>query len=95
MINNLITSEYEAIDGYNSAIVTFEIENRPEFTDVFRDILEEERTHIGQLEQILNTLDPTTLKHIDAGQKEAEGQIEENEEQLAEQEHPLDESLKK
>lgn len=95
MINNLITSEYEAIDGYNSAIVTFEIENRPEFTDVFRDILEEERTHIGQLEQILNTLDPTTLKHIDAGQKEAEGQIEENEEQLAEQEHPLDESLKR
>lgn len=95
MINNLISDELSAIDGYNSAIVTFEIENRPEFTDVFRDILEEERTHIGQLEQILNTLDPTTLKHIDAGQKEAEGQIEENEEQLAEQEHPLDESLKK
>lgn len=95
MINNLISDELSAIDGYNSAIVTFEIENRPEFTDVFRDILEEERTHIGQLEQILNTLDPTTLKHIDAGQKEAEGQIEENEEQLAEQEHPLDESLKR
>ena len=75
MINNLIKDELEAIDGYNSAIVTLEAENKGEFTDVIRDIISEENTHIGQLQAILKELNPSTTADIDDGQKEGQEQI--------------------
>lgn len=88
VINKLIADELEAIDEYNSAIVTFETEGRGEFTDVFRSILEDEQHHMGNLEKVLNELDPSALANIKKGQLEAETQ-------LVDAEHPLDESLKK
>lgn len=88
VINKLIADELEAIDEYNSAIVTFETEGRGEFTDVFRSILEDEQHHMGNLEKLLNELDPSALANIKKGQLEAETQ-------LVDAEHPLDESLKK
>lgn len=75
MINSLIKDELEAIDGYNSAIVTLEAENKGEFTDVIRDIISEENTHIGQLQAILKELNPSTTADIDDGQKEGQEQI--------------------
>ena len=75
MINSLIKDEIEAIDGYNSAIVTLEAENKGEFTDVIRDIISEENKHIGQLQAILKELNPSTTANIDEGQKEGQEQI--------------------
>lgn len=75
LINALIKDELEAIDGYNSAIVTLEAENKGEFTDVIRDIIGEENTHIGQLQAILKELNPSTTADIDEGQKEGQEQI--------------------
>lgn len=75
MINSLIKDELEAIDGYNSAIVTLEAENKGEFTDVIRDIISEENTHIGQLQAILKELNPSTTADIDEGQQEGQEQI--------------------
>ena len=75
LINALIKDELEAIDGYNSAIVTLEAENKGEFTDVIRDIISEENTHIGQLQAILKELNPSTTADIDEGQQEGQKQI--------------------
>lgn len=88
LVNDLIKDELDAINSYNSAIVTFEAENKGEYTDVIRDIIKEENTHVGQLQAILKGLQPESVNDIEGGQEEGE-------EQLAEQEHPLDESLKK
>lgn len=75
MINSLIKDELEAIDAYNSAIVTLEVENKSEFTNVVRDIISEENKHIGQLQAILKELNPQTTADIDEGQQEGQEQI--------------------
>lgn len=71
IINALINDENEAIDGYNSAIVNFEVEGKGELTDVFRSILEEEQVHIGELQKVLNQLDPNFISNVEDGQEEA------------------------
>ena len=76
LVNDLIKSELDAVNDYNSAIVTFETEGKSEFTDVIRDIINEEHTHIGQLQAILAVLQPSAEVKIDDGIKEGDGQIE-------------------
>lgn len=71
IVNNLINDENEAIDGYNSAIVNFEVENKGELTEIFREIIKDEQNHIGNLQKILNELNPDTIENIQAGQEEA------------------------
>lgn len=80
LVNDLIRDELEAVDGYNSAIVTFETEGKGEFTDVFRDIIAEENKHIGQLQAILGEINPTTTTDIEQGQQEGQRQIDGTEE---------------
>lgn len=72
LINSLITDEYEAIDGYNSAIVTFEAEGKGEFTDVIRDIIKDEQNHIGNLQILLKEVQPDVLDNFEHGQGQAE-----------------------
>ena len=72
ILNDLINDENEAINGYNSAIVNFEVEGRGDLTQVFRDIIKDEQNHIGNLQKVLNEINPDTLKNIQDGQKEAE-----------------------
>lgn len=72
LINALIKDELEAIDGYNSAIVTLEAENKGEFTDVIRSIIDDEQNHIGNLQEILNRISPGTEQELDKGKAEAE-----------------------
>ena len=72
VLNDLINDENEAINGYNSAIVNFEVEGRGDLTQVFRDIIKDEQNHIGNLQKVLNEINPDTLKNIQDGQKEAE-----------------------
>lgn len=86
MVNALISDELEAIDGYNSAIVTFETEGKSDYTNIMRDIINEEQTHIGQLQKILDELKAGTIQNIKDGQIEAG-------EQLAETETPIDENV--
>ena len=76
IINNLIKDEYEAIDGYNSAITTFKsIGNSDEAISVLNDIVAEENIHVGQLQRLMELFDPNADKVSD-GVEEASEQIE-------------------
>lgn len=74
-VNDLIKSEFDAINDYNSAIVTFEAEGKGEFTDIIRDIISEEHKHVGQLQTILKELNPQTTADIDEGEQEGQEQL--------------------
>lgn len=77
LINSLIKDEYDAIDSYNSAIVTLEAENQGEYTDVIRSIIEDERHHIGNLQEIMNRITPGTEQEFEKGKEEAIDTLEE------------------
>lgn len=75
IINNLIKDEYEAIDGYNSAITTFKgIGKSDEAISVLNDIVAEENIHVGQLQRLMELFDPNADKVSD-GVEEADEQI--------------------
>lgn len=74
VISDLIKDEYEAIDGYNSAIATAEAEGFTDMISVLTEIQAEENLHIGQLQAIMNTLDPNSHL-IDDGQQEGAEQL--------------------
>lgn len=71
LLNDLINDENEAINGYNSAIVNFELEGKSDLTNVFRDIIKDEQNHIGNLQKVLNEINPTTIANLEQGQQEA------------------------
>lgn len=74
VISDLIKDEYEAIDGYNSAIATAEAEGFTDMIAVLTEIQAEENLHIGQLQAIMNTLDPNAHL-VDDGQAEGIEQL--------------------
>jgi uncharacterized protein (UPF0305 family) len=74
VISDLIKDEYEAIDGYNSAIVTAEAEGWGGLVKVLTDIQAEEHIHIGQLQELLKTTDPNADK-VEDGQIEGREQL--------------------
>lgn len=74
VISDLIKDEYEAIDGYNSAIATAEAEGFEDMVRVLTEIQAEENLHIGQLQAIMNTLDPNAHL-VDDGQQEGIEQL--------------------
>lgn len=74
VISDLIKDEYEAIDGYNSAIATAEAEGFVDMVKVLTEIQAEENLHIGQLQAIMNTLDPNAHL-VDDGQQEGIEQL--------------------
>lgn len=75
LINKLIVDEWEAIQGYNDAIVAAETEGYSDIANVLRDIANEENLHVGQLEQVMQQLSPNA-ESINQGEVEAEGQLE-------------------
>lgn len=75
LINKLIVDEWEAIQGYNDAIVAAETEGYSDIANVLRDIANEENLHVGQLEQVMQQLSPNA-ESINQGEIEAEGQLE-------------------
>ena len=77
LINKLIVDEWEAIQGYNDAIVAAETEGYSDIAQVLRDIANEENLHVGQLEQCMKTISPNA-ESINQGEIEASGQLEEN-----------------
>ena len=74
LINKLIVDEWEAIQGYNDAIVAAETEGYSDIANVLRDIANEENLHVGQLEQVMQQLSPNA-ESINQGEVEAEGQL--------------------
>lgn len=74
VINSLIIDEFEAIDGYNSAIATAEEEGMTDIINVLKDIANEENLHVGQLQTCLAKVSPNA-QSIDDGQVEAQEQL--------------------
>lgn len=74
VISDLIKDEYEAIDGYSSAIVTAEAEGYGDMVRVLTDIQAEEHVHIGQLQELLKMVDPNASK-VEDGQVEGVEQL--------------------
>lgn len=71
VLSDLIKDEYEAIDGYNTAIATAEAEGFGDMIKVLTDIQAEENIHIGQLQELMKMVDPNASK-IEDGTVEAE-----------------------
>lgn len=74
VVSDLIKDEYEAIDNYNGAIATAEAEGFTDIVKVLTEIQAEEQLHIGQLQAIMNTLDPNAHL-VDDGQQEGIEQL--------------------
>lgn len=71
IINELIKSEYDAIDQYNSAIVTLRDEGRQDLVDVLTAIANDENTHVGNLLVASKLVSPQASSIAD-GEGEAE-----------------------
>lgn len=74
ILNNLIIDEWEAIDGYNSAIVTLTDLGKYDEVDVLKDIVNEENIHVGQLQKVLELVSPNAAS-IGEGEAEAAEQL--------------------
>ena len=77
ILNNLIIDEWEAIDGYNSAIVTLTDLGKYDEVDVLKDIVNEENIHVGQLQKVLELVSPNAAS-IGEGEAEAAEQLNNN-----------------
>ena len=86
-LNKLIRDEWEAIQGYNDAIVMAELEGFHDVAKVFKDIVNEENVHVGQLEQCMKLVSPNT-DSIVHGEIEAEGQLGEESAPIEKEEDP-------
>ena len=76
MFHNLIEDELQAIDGYNSAVVTLK-GLKDDYTDIINiltDIAGEENIHVGQLQRALELVNPQA-ELIASGVEEAEEEI--------------------
>ena len=74
VVSDLIKDEYEAIDGYNSAIATAEAEGFGDAVKVLTEIQAEENIHIGQLQEVMKMFDPNAEK-VEEGQAEGAEQL--------------------
>lgn len=93
VINNLIIDEFEAINGYNSAIATLvSIQEDSPIIAVLNDIINEENAHVGQLQKALELVSKSA-EEIDKGASEGEEQIIGAEERNIETEVEAEESL--
>lgn len=86
ILDALIKDELEAIDGYNGAISTLESEGYSEFTEVLNNIINDEKNHIGNLQELLNKVSPDTHSEIQKGKEEAKAILDNKEEQPKEDE---------
>lgn len=77
LLNNLIISEYDAIDQYNSAIATAQSLGVMDIIPVLEDIVTEEHTHVGQLQAAVKLFD-TAANAVEQGTEEAEDQLDTN-----------------
>ena len=74
MLHSLIIDEWEAIEGYNSAIATATQLGLDDIVQVLTHIQNEENKHVGELQACLQTVADSTKK-IDIGTQEAEDEL--------------------
>lgn len=85
MLSALIQDEWKTIDSYKSTVATLrDIGGHDAEIKVLEDVIAEEMAHVGQLEACVKGSAPEAHE-IESGKEEAE-------EQMAEAEHPMDES---
>lgn len=77
IINQLIVDEWEAISGYNSASVTAQQIGAEDAAKLFADIAREEAAHVGELQQLLKSIDENTHA-ISEGEEEAQQKLDES-----------------
>lgn len=71
LINNLVKDEWEAVEGYNSAIATLsDFEGLEGILSNLEDIRDEEYVHIGQLQSCLSVLNGDPVEQIEDGSDE-------------------------
>ena len=74
-LSALIQDEWQAIDGYQSAISMLEtLTDSDEIIAILKEILADEYNHVGALEKALTLIAPISTK-IDGGKEEAEDEI--------------------
>lgn len=56
------------------------MQKNPKLKETLLDIAREEKTHIGEFEELLKQLDPEYVKELDNGKKEVEAGKHENQE---------------
>lgn len=66
-IRQRLVEEYEAINNYLSMIPRVK---EDWVVDIIKDIADEEKVHVGELEDILYKLNPEELKRVKEGMKE-------------------------
>lgn len=77
--------EYEAIQNYNKAIVDLqEIGDFDDVINILSSITDEEKVHVGELQQALETLNDNINDKIDSGKKEAKEHISNSEQHVEE-----------
>lgn len=79
IINELIKSEYDAIDQYNSAIVTLKDQGREDLADILTAIANDENTHVGNLIVASKLVNPQAHSIVD-GEDEAKDILDKAEE---------------
>ena len=80
LISNEINGEFETTNGYrNLRQVASEV--APDMLPVIDDIMDEENTHVGQLQTLLSMVDDSA-ENIDVGAEEAEDQLEDEDAEI-------------
>lgn len=82
LVNSLIISEYDAIDQYNSAIATAQAQGTDDVLPVLQDIINEEQTHVGQLQELAKLFDKSAHE-VSAGTEEAKEQLSDEGEEMS------------
>lgn len=73
-LNRMIVGEWDTIRDYNDLIVNAQLQGMDGIVTVVRDIVNEENTHVGQLQQALSSLSPN-VQLIADGEKEGAEQM--------------------
>lgn len=82
IINSLIRDEWEAIDGYNSAIVTAKDMGLDSIAQVLTHIQNEENKHVGELQECLKQI-TFSAEQISVGEDEASQELRQAQEPTA------------
>ena len=80
LISNEINGEFETTNGYRN-LRQAASEIAPDMLPVIDDIMDEENTHVGQLQTLLSMVDDSA-DNIDVGAEEAEDQLEDEDAEI-------------
>lgn len=64
LITDLIKNKWEQVDSINGLIITLSDVN-PEWIKILKDIISDEYIHVGQLEKIVQSMNPKALDIVD------------------------------